>query len=184
MLYLCVQVTGHSYCPEVVHNNVEHAENHHQHNRAPLRLESDRDHHTCHGTDRDHNHASKGPLSSENEANEQEDEENSASQLEVHLAVLLIELWKTGRRELFADPAVGENHDQSSHDRKVAQEEVDVEDESVTQCLRDHDSDQTTDCVLAVFTDDDKNAAAGHGDHVDEKEDVVDTPWHYREQNR
>lgn len=164
--------------PEVVHDNIEYAENHHQHNRAPLRLEAHRDHHACHGTDGDHDYTAESPLACEYEANKQEDEQDSAGELEVHLAVLLVKLWETGRRKLLAYPAVGEHHDQAAHNRKVAQEKVDVEDESIAQCLCDYNSDETADRIFTVLADDDENTAASHGEHVDEEEDVVDTPRH------
>lgn len=164
-----------TYSPEVVDKDVEHAQNGDENDGAPLGLEANDNHDASNETDQDDGNATNAPLASEDEANEQEDEQNTASELEVHLAILLIELRKTGRSELFADPAVRKDHEQTAHDTEVAQEEVEVEDEAVAEGLGDDDADQANDGVFAVLADDDHERGGEHGNDVDDEEEVGDT---------
>ena len=174
----CFERDCSTYRPEVVHKNVEDAQNHDKHNGTPLRLESNRNHDTSHSADQNHKHSPEAPLASEDEADEQEDEKDTTSKLEVHFAVLLVELGETCWGELLAHPAVRQDHDETAHDGEISQEEVEVEDEAVAQRLRDDHADQATDCELAMFAGNDEDAASGHCDNVDDQEEVVDSPWH------
>ena len=122
-----------TYRPEVVDKDVENAQDGDEDDGAPLGLETNNDHHAGNETDHDNRHATNAPLAGEDEANEQENEQHATGELEVHLAVLLVELGQAGGRELFADPAVGQDHEQAAHDTQVAQEEVEVEDQAVAE---------------------------------------------------
>lgn len=108
------------YRPEVVNNDVEHAQNHNQDDRAPLCLEAHRHHNTCHTTHQNHNHADEAPIAREDESNEQEYQQHSSGKLEIHLAILLVDLRQARRSESLADPAVGEDHEKAAHDAEVA----------------------------------------------------------------
>lgn len=78
-------------------------------------------------------------------------------------------------------PAVGENHEETADDGEVAQEEVEVEDETVAEGLRDDDAEETVDGVFRVLAGDDEGGAGEHYKDVGEEEDVrdavVDCPW-------
>ena len=163
-----------TYRPEVVDKDVENAQDGDEDDGAPLGLETNNDHHAGNETDHDDRHATNAPLAGEDEANEQENEQHATGELEVHLAVLLVELGQAGGRELFADPAVGQDHEQAAHDTQVAQEEVEVEDQAVAERLGDNDADQAHDGVLAVLADDDHEGGGEHGDNVDDEEEVCD----------
>jgi len=164
-----------TYRPEVVDKDVEDAQDGDEDDGAPLGLETHNDHDAGDESDHDDRHATNAPLAGEDEANEQENEQDAAGELEVHLAVLLVELGQAGGRELFADPAVGQDHEQAAHDAQVAQEEVEVEDQAVAERLRDDDADQAHDRVLAVLADDDHEGGGEHGDNVDDEEEVCDS---------
>lgn len=164
-----------TYSPEVVDQNVEYAEDDHEQCCAPLGLESHHNHDTCDEANDGHQHPSDRPRSTEDEANEEEDEQHATSKLEVHLAVLLLNFWKTSKNLGLAHPGVGEHHEKTAHDRQVAQEEIDVEDETVAESLGDDDSAQTTNSVFGVFAGNDERGAGDHGDHVDNEEKVGDT---------
>ena len=163
-----------TYRPEVVDKDVENAQDGDEDDGAPLGLETNNDHHAGNETDHDNRHATNAPLAGEDEANEQENEQHATGELEVHLAVLLVELGQAGGRELFADPAVGQDHEQAAHDTQVAQEEVEVEDQAVAERLGDNDADQAHDGVLAVLADDNHEGGGEHGDNVDDEEEVCD----------
>lgn len=167
-----------SYRPEVVHEDVENAENHNEHDRAPLRLESNDDHNTCHSTDEDDQYTPKAPLTGKDEADEQEDEKHSAGKLEVHFAVLLVQLRKTRGGKLLPYPAVRKDHDEPTHHREVTQEKVEVKNQSVAQCLCDDHANESADGVLAMLPGDNKDAASSHSNDVYDEKDVVDSPWH------
>lgn len=167
---------GQTYSPEVVDQDVEHTQQHNQHDRTPLGLESNNDHDTRDEAEQADNNAPETPLAGEDESDEEEDQQHTTSELDVHLAVLLIELGKTGGDELLAHPRVRENHEQATDNTQVAEEEVEVEDQSVTETLNDDDSQETANGVLRVSTSNDHERASRHCDHVDDKEGMRDSP--------
>lgn len=169
-----------TYRPEVVHQDVEHTQDQNQHDSAPLGLETNNDHDARDEPKQANQYTPKTPLAGKHESDEQENQQDPPGQLDVHLAVLLIELGQAGRHELLADPRVREHHEQTSDDTQVAQEEVQVEDQSVSEGLGHHHSKQTRDGVLAVFPGDDEGGADRHGDHVGDQEDVRYAPWYCR----
>lgn len=163
-------IPGTTHSPEVVDEQVEDAQNDNKHYSAPLGLESDNDHDTSHGTKKNDNQSPEAPLACEDEANKEENEQDAAGKLKVHLTVLFVELGEAGWGELLAHPAVGENHQQASHDRQITQEEVEVEDEAVAEGLSDDDAEQAAYGVLAVLADDDHEGRGAHGDDVGDQE--------------
>lgn len=133
--------------PEVIDDDVEDAQDDHQDDSAPLSFEPDNNHHASHESQNANQSPADAPLSTENEPNEQEDEQNSSGKLEVHFSILLFNLRDAGKGESFTVPAVGDNHEESTHDGEIAKEEVEIEDETVSESLGDHDTDETTDGV-------------------------------------
>ena len=161
-----------SYRPPVIHQNIEDTQDHDQDNRTPLGLEAHRNHHTRHQPNANHDHPSETPIPGKHKPDEKENQQHSPSKLEIHLAILFVDLWQAGGRELLPHPAVGEDHEQAAHDAEVAQEEVEVEDEAVAEGLGHDDASQPDDGVFAVFADDDEDRAGGHGDDVENEEEV------------
>lgn len=92
--------------------------------------------------------------------------------MDILLTIALIRQWKTCGGELLADPAVGENHEETAHDGKIAQEEVEVEDEAVAEGLGDDDANEPEDGVFGILADDDECRTCGHGNDVDQEEGV------------
>jgi hypothetical protein len=134
-----------AYCsntnrPEVVDQHVEDAQDHDQDGRAPLRLESDDNHDARNQTDHADQDSPDAPVALEDEANEEEDQQDSTGELEVHLPVFLVQGREAGRRKSLADPAVRQDHQKTAHDGEVAEEEVEVKDEAVANALKDHDA--------------------------------------------
>ena len=125
--------------PPVVDVEVEDAEDQHQHDGRELGLESNNNHDAGNESKQASHDPPEAPVTAENEADKEEDEQNTTSELEVHLLVLLVELGKTGWGKLLANPRVREHHHQTTHDREVAQEKVQVEDEAVSDALHDND---------------------------------------------
>lgn len=117
-----------THSPEVVHNDVEDAQNHDQDDRTPLRFEPNSNHHARHAAHNDDKNAHNAPVARKDETHEQEYKQYSPRQLEIHLAILLIKARKACRGELLAHPAIGEDHEESTHDAKIAEEEIEVED--------------------------------------------------------
>lgn len=117
-----------TYCPEVVHEDVENAQDEDQQNGAKLGLESDHNHDASHeANQRDHDSPQR-PLAAPDEADEQEDQEDTSCKLEVHLAVLLVNRGQTSKSLSFPDPGVRQYHHKSTNNGQIAQEEVHVED--------------------------------------------------------
>lgn len=164
-----------TYRPEVVDQYVEDAKNDDEKRSAPLGLEAHHDHDACEKANDGDDDSADGPGSTENKAHEEEDEQHAAGELDVHLAVLFLNLRQAGEDLGLAHPRVGEHHEEAAHDGQVAQEEVDVENKAVAEGLGDHDADEATDGVFRVFASDDEDGARGHGDHVDDEEEVRNT---------
>jgi hypothetical protein len=161
-----------TYSPEVVDEQVENTENDHKHHSTPLSLEAHNNHHTSNRSQKNNHNPSKAPLTSKDKAYEQENQQHTSSELEVHLAVLFVESRETCGGESLAHPRVGKHHQQTSHDRQVTQEEIEVEDEAVAEGLGDDDAEESHDGVFAVLADDDHEGGDAHGDDVGDEEHV------------
>lgn len=163
-----------TYSPEVVDQQVEDTENDDQHDGAELRLETNHYHHARHKAQQCDNDPPNAPLPAENKANEQEDEEDTSGKLEIHLAVFLVKRRQTSKGLGLADPGVGEHHEKATHDGEVAQEEIEVEDETVANCLSDHNANETADGIIGVFPCDYKGRTGNHREHIYDEEKVCE----------
>ena len=143
------------YRPEVIHNHVENTQDQHQHHSAELSLEAHHHHHTRNKPQAGNHDPAYTPVTGEDEADEEEYQEDTASELEIHLAVLLVDGGKTGGSEPLSDPAVGQHHQETAHDAKVAEEEVEIEDETVAEGLGDNHAKEAGDSLIAMFPEDD-----------------------------
>lgn len=166
-----------AYRPEIIDQNIKDAQNDHQHHRAPFGLEPHHHHHTSHESKQADHHPSNPPVAGEHEADEQEYQQHSSSELKIHFTVLLIDRRQSGRGKLFAHPRVTENHEESTHDAEVTQEKVQVEDKAVAKSLGDHNGEKAEDGVIGVFARDDENRADAHGKDIDGQEEMRETPW-------
>lgn len=128
-----------TYRPEVVDEHVEHAQQQHQHDGAELSLEANDDHDAGDEAKQTNDHTPQAPLAGEDEPDEEEDQQNASRELDVHLAVLLVELRQSRGHELLADPRIGQDHEKTADDTEVAEEEVEIKDESVSEALGDDD---------------------------------------------
>lgn len=161
-----------THSPEVVHKQVEDAQNDDQHDGAPLCLESYHNHDASNQTKDADGYPPEAPVTSKDEANKEENKQDSTRELEIHFTVLLVNLRQTGGCELLAHPAVGQDHEQSAHDGEVAQEEVEVEDEPVAKSLHNDNANQTADGIVCVFAADDQRGAADHGNDIGYEEEM------------
>lgn len=155
-----------THSPEVVDQDVEDAEDNNQEGGAVLGLETDNDHDASASSQEANHNTPDGPLAAEDEADEEEDQENTTSQLEVHLPVLLINLGETGKGLGLADPGIGQNHEKTADDGQVSEEEVEVEDQAVSKSLGDNDAHEAGHSVIRVFPGDDEDGAEEHGEHI------------------
>ena len=165
-----------TYRPEVVDQHIEHTQQNHQENSTPLSLEAHNNHNASTQTEQADNDTPQAPLAREDESDKEEDQQHTTSKLDVHLAVLLVQLGQTSRDELLANPRVGQNHKQTTDNTQVAEEEVEIENETVSETLRDDHSEQTSDSNLSVLAGDDEEGTYRHGNDVENKERVRDTP--------
>lgn len=161
-----------THSPEVIHQQVKDAQNHHQHNRTPLGLESHHYHHTRHKPKQTNHHPPKPPLPCKHKPHKQKNQQHPSRKLKIHLSILLIHLRQSGRREFRTHPAVAKNHKEPAHDAEVAQEEVEVENEAVAESLGDDNADKAEDGAVGMFAYDDKSGADDHGNDIDKEEGV------------
>lgn len=171
---------GQTHSPEVVDQDVEDAENDNEKRGAPLGLETDDNHDASHKANGRNNDSSNGPGSTENKAHKEEDEQDTTSKLKVHFAVLFLKLGKTGKDLRLAHPRVGEDHQETTHDGQVAEEEVEVENEAVAESLDDDDSNETSDGVIGVLAGNNERGANGHGNDVQDQEYMGETAGNCR----
>lgn len=163
-----------THSPKVVDKDVEDAEDDDEQGGAELGLEANHNHDTGASAEERDDDAPQRPLSAKDEADEEKDEQHAASKLKVHLAVLFVDLGQAGKGLGLAHPRVGEHHEQAADDGQVAEEEVEVKDEAVTQRLGDDDGHEAGDGVVGMLPDDDENRARHHCQDVDNQEQVRD----------
>lgn len=161
-----------TYSPEVVDQNVEDTQNQDQEGGTELSLEAHDDHDAGDEADEGDADPPGRPLAAEDEADEEEDEEHATRQLEVHLAILLVECRQTGKGLGFPDPRVGQDHKQATADGEVAKEEVQVEDQAIAERLDDDDTHETSYRIVGVLPGDDERRATQHSDDVHNEEEV------------
>jgi len=170
--------------PPVVHVEVEDAEDQDEHNSRELCLESDHHHDTGDKPENARDNSPEAPVATEDEANEEEDEQDAAGELEVHLLVLFVKRRQARRRKLLANPRVREHHQQAAHDGEIAQEEVEVEDKAVADALEHDNEHEPADRVLGMFPANDHDRAGGHEDYVYQEEEMVDATVDWRGEER
>lgn len=95
-----------THSPEIIDKEVEDAQEHDQHDGASLCLETDNNHDARNGANENDQDSPESPLAGEHETDEEEDKQDATRELEVHLAILLINLWQARRGKLLAHPAV------------------------------------------------------------------------------
>ena len=161
-----------TYGPEIVHNQIENTQNDNEKSRAELGLESNNYHDTGTGAQDGDSNTPDGPLAAENKADEQEDEQHTSGQLEVHLAVLLIELGQASESLSLAHPRVRQDHEQTANDGQVAEEEVQVEDEAVAKGLGHDHTHKAGDSIVRVLPDDNEGRTGCHGEDVGDEEQM------------
>ena len=98
------RVAASAHGPEVVDEQIEDAQDDDEQDGAELGLEADNHHDAGAGAKDADNDAPDGPLAAEDEADEEEDEQDAACELKVHLPVLLVDLWEPGKRLGLANP--------------------------------------------------------------------------------
>jgi len=158
--------------PPVVRKHVEHAQDEDEETGRPLGLEPDGNHTACTQPDDRHEYSSKAPLSLNNESQEEEDEQNATGEEEVFLSVVLADGWKTGKRCSTGDHRVTEYHEQSTNNAQVAQEEIEVENEAVTETLNNDNAEQSADSKFTVFLRNNGARPGKHSDDIEEQEHV------------
>lgn len=79
------------------------------------------------------------------------------------LPVRLGNLRKTSKDGLAGHHGVTEDHEETTNNTKVAEEEVKVEDETVAEALNDNNAEETAYCVFCVSFGDDSRGCDEHG---------------------
>lgn len=162
--------------PPIVNEDVEDAQKSDKETGAPLGLEADGDHDTGAQTNDGDDDTGERPVALEDETNEKEDEEDSAGKLEVLASVSLAQSGQASEELLVLLQRVGENHEKSSNNTKIAKEERKVEKETVTNALRSNHSEKAKDRVFGVSLGDDSERTRKHGHDVDQEEQVGNAP--------
>lgn len=99
----------------------------------------------------------------EDKADKDEDEQHTTGELEVGLAVLLVDIGKTSKDVFALAEGLGEHHEEATDNGEVAEEEVEVKDEAVAEALDNNDSKETSDGGFRVAFGNDHAGAGHHG---------------------
>ena len=166
-----------AYRPKVIHKHIEETQQDHQQDSTPFCLEPDDDHDTGNKSQQADENPPEPPLAREDESDKKKDEQNTTGKLDIHFAILLVELWQPGWNEPLAHPRVRNHHQQTANNAQIAEEEVQVSHETVCDGLGDHDTQEAGNGVFGAFADNDQERAHRHGDHVHEQEYLRDPPW-------
>lgn len=158
--------------PEIVNQEVKDAQDDNEHDGAKLGLEAYHYHDTSNEAEKGHNHSPDTPSSAEDKSSKEEDEQNSACELEVHLAVFLVDRREASESLGFPNPGIRQDHQQATHNRQVSEEEIDVEDESISKCLGNNNTSESSHSVIRVFAGNDESRAGAHGNNVANQEEV------------
>lgn len=145
--------------PPVVDHNVEDGQEQDQEHGRPLGLESNSDHDTGGKANNRGNDARQRPRTVEGESNKQKDEKNSSSELEVGPLVVLSNRGQAGKELATLVQRVRHDHQETTNDREVAEEEAGVKDQSVAQCLCHDNTKEGGRGVFSVFPCDDQDGA-------------------------
>jgi hypothetical protein len=147
--------------PPIVGKGVENAQNDDKESGRPFSFETNGDHTARSQTEDRDEEAGDTPLSLDNEAKEQEYEQYAASKKKtacnvIHVkgitrrcllfsSVCFTESRKSSKELLPCHHRIAEHHEQSANDAQVAQEEGEVENETVTETLNDDYAKETSD---------------------------------------
>jgi len=169
---------GRVHGPELVDEEVEEGQDEDEEDSGPFRLEANGNHHAGSEAKDGDDNAREAPLALKDEAQEEEDQENAASEKEVLLAIGIADLRQTGESRASVYHRVGEDHEEAADDGEVAEEEVKIEDEAIADALDDDDAEETADGVFGVLLADDGTGGDEHGENVGDEEEVGDAPRH------
>lgn len=148
--------------PKVIDEDVEDGEEEDEEHGRPLCLEANRDHDAGNETQERSQDTDERPFAVESGADKEEDEQNATRELEIRAAVAFRQLGQGSKHALLLGLRVGQDHDKATDNGQVTQEKGEVENKTVPQCLRDHDAQQTIDCIVSVSSCDHTSRRAKH----------------------
>jgi len=165
------------HAPPVVNKHVEHAQNHHEEDGGPLGFEADGYHPAGTETEKGDDHSCDAPCALDAEPEEQEDEEDTASEQEIFFAISFTDRREASKELPSRDHRFTENHDESTDDAQITEEEIEVEDEAITEALDDDYTEETTYSILGVALRYNGTGSDKHGEDVQKQEKVRYAPW-------
>jgi len=163
--------------PPVVGEHVEDTQDDDEEYRRPFGLKADSYHDAGRETKNGDEYTSNAPSSLKNKTEEQEDEKDATGKEEIFLAICFADCGNSCEKLLAAKHGVAEHHYKSTDDAKVAEEEVEVENETIAETLNDYNAQKTAHGEFGVAFEDDSTRTGKHGDNIEEEEQVGDTPW-------
>jgi len=156
--------------PKVVDQNVKDRQNDDKEDSAVLGLETNDDHDGCDGSNDGYKDSPESKFTRENEADKQENQENTSTQLDIHLLVTLVQSWKSSSHQSLSDPRFGQNEQKTTDDRQISKKEVEIKDESITNALHEDDSHQNSGSVFGLTASNHIYRGHGHGNDVEDQE--------------
>jgi len=128
------------HAPPVVSEHVEDGKHDDKEDSGPFGFETDSHEDTGGETEDGNEDTGEAPLTLEDKSDEEEDKEHASRKLEVFTPVAFTDGGQSGKSGFFVGHRVGEDHEETTDDGKIAEEKVEVEDETVAETLEDDDS--------------------------------------------
>jgi len=165
------------HAPPVVGKYVEDAQNHNEEDGGPLGFEANSNHTAGGKTEYGDKYPGNAPCTLKDEPEEQEDEENTAGEQEIFLAISFADRWESSKQLLSCDHRFAEDHNESANDAQIAEEKVEIEDEAVSKALDDDHAEETANSIFGEALRYDGAGSNKHSDHVQQQEQVRNAPW-------
>jgi len=155
------------HTPPIVGEHIKYAQHEDQKGSGPFGFEANSNHNASTKSKDGNEYATDTPFTLKDKAKEQEDKENAASQKEVFFTICFADRGEASEQLLSGDHRIAEDHEQATNNAQITEEEVEIEDETITEALDNDHRKQTSNSVLCVFLENDRARSTEHGNHVE-----------------
>jgi len=142
----CAEFTVH----QLFANTLKILKNNDEEDGRPLGFKADSYHDAGGKTEQRDNHSGDAPLALDDESKEQEDKEHSTGKQEVFFAVSFTHGRESSEEFLPCNHCLAEDHDETANNAQIAKEEVEIENETVTETLNNDYTEETSHSILSI----------------------------------
>lgn len=114
------------HTPKVVDQQVHHTEHENQEDSRQPSLETHNNHDASYKSNHREHYPGQAPLTMEDEADKEEDEQDSSGQLEVLASIRLGKRWQSCKELFLLRQRIRDDHQKSTDDTQISEEEVEI----------------------------------------------------------